>query len=462
MTGSTRTTLKLLLGVFVAYKAARIIGTLAGIARNIGLIGTKAKTATPLVRGLSLALSTIGVGAIAAAGVALVVMAQKAMKAFDEVREIRDQKITGQGAETTLVPALAKQIDAMKKAGKSGMEIIATLRKQLGGSLKADDLIGEAFAFRAGVGPSTERIKKQVAERAKKGGDAVVQAVAAEQRRVTNEISKISKGRRRANEAVRQQVQERAAFAVEQAGATKTLADDLAALNRYNALLERRMRGGHRTLELEREQFGVQQQIADVLRQQAEQAKEAARLRREAQAQARETRQFRALGLGPGGEACVPGVQALRKRLGRAADAIKGTFLDTSKTRGILNAIRKVLSGGLGSVGKDVRARIEEILRELGVRLDEGLAEQREKAKKTQEAIAATVSKIGALQMFADLRQFGGNVWSRVPGGGGTAGTAAGRGPTQVVVNQHFNAPTTDRHREARYAAMAARTVFDG
>ena len=85
-----------------------------------------------------------------------------------------------------------------------------------------------------------------------------------------------------------------------------------------------------------------------------------------------------------------------------------------------------MLSGGLGSVGKDVRARIEEILRELGVRLDEGLAEQREKAKKTHEAIAATVSKIGALQMFADLRQFGGNVWTRVPGGGGGGRHAIG------------------------------------
>ena len=38
----------------------------------------------------------------------------------------------------------------------------------------------------------------------------------------------------------------------------------------YNALLLRRIRGGHATLELEREQFQVQQQIADVLKQQAE------------------------------------------------------------------------------------------------------------------------------------------------------------------------------------------------
>jgi hypothetical protein len=36
------------------------------------------------------------------------------------------------------------------------------------------------------------------------------------------------------------------------------------------------------------------------------------------------------------------------------------------------------------------------------------------------------------------------------------------RGGGFVVVNQHFNAPTTDRHREARYALNATRAVFDG
>jgi hypothetical protein len=52
--------------------------------------------------------------------------------------------------------------------------------------------------------------------------------------------------------------------------------------------------------------------------------------------------------------------------------------------------------------------------------------------------------------------------------GGTAAGAAASqnalvrRGGGFVVVNQHFNAPTTDRHREARYALNATRAVFDG
>ena len=78
---------------------------------------------------------------------------------------------------------------------------------------------------------------------------------------------------RQAAEAARQAVQDRAAFNVEKTGATKTLKDDLAALRKYNALLTRRIKGGHGTLELEREQFHVQMQIADVLRQQADLAK---------------------------------------------------------------------------------------------------------------------------------------------------------------------------------------------
>ena len=53
----------------------------------------------------------------------------------------------------------------------------------------------------------------------------------------------------------RQIARDRASFAVDKTELTKTLADDLAALRRYNALLVRQMKGGHKTLELEREQL---------------------------------------------------------------------------------------------------------------------------------------------------------------------------------------------------------------
>ena len=52
---------------------------------------------------------------------------------------------------------------------------------------------------------------------------------------------------------------------------------------------------------------------------------------------------------------------------------------------------------------------------------------------------------------------------ARLPTGIAAAAVpGAPQGPTTVVVNQHFQAPTTDRHREARYALNATRAVFDG
>jgi hypothetical protein len=104
----------------------------------------------------------------------------------------------------------------------------------------------------------------------------------------------------------------------------------------------------------------IAQRRADAL----EEAREAAKL-------ARQTRQFRALGFGPGGADLIPGVTALRRQLGNVGDAIKGTFLDTNKTRSLLGNIRKVLSGGLGKVSAEVRAKVKEMLDDINRQLRE-------------------------------------------------------------------------------------------
>jgi hypothetical protein len=52
----------------------------------------------------------------------------------------------------------------------------------------------------------------------------------------------------------------------------------------------------------------------------------------------------------------------LRKQAAAVRDAIEGTFLDTRKNQSLLAHIRQVLSGNLGKVGQDVRAKIKEIL----------------------------------------------------------------------------------------------------
>ena len=98
----------------------------------------------------------------------------------------------------------------------------------------------------------------------------------------------------------------------------------------------------------------MQQQIADVLQQQAE-----------AQKAARTARQFRLLGFGPEGQDLVPGVGALKRQLQAVNDVLAGSFLDTKKTRSLISHIRKVLSGGLGSVSEEVRSKIQQILADL-------------------------------------------------------------------------------------------------
>jgi hypothetical protein len=116
----------------------------------------------------------------------------------------------------------------------------------------------------------------------------------------------------------------------------------------------------------------VEQQIADTevqlaqnqatIRQQAQER--AARIRERALAR-RNARQFKVLGLGPTGDTLAPSKKALRVELGSVSDVIKGTFLDTGRTRNLLRSIRRLLSGELGALSADVRNKVKELLDDL-------------------------------------------------------------------------------------------------
>ncbi len=58
----------------------------------------------------------------------------------------------------------------------------------------------------------------------------------------------------------------------------------------------------------------------------------------------------------------MPLVKTLQKQLANVSQAVRGTFLDTSKTRSVLANIKKVLSAGVGEVSSTVRAKIKEML----------------------------------------------------------------------------------------------------
>jgi hypothetical protein len=148
---------------------------------------------------------------------------------------------------------------------------------------------------------------------------------------------------------------------LDMARATKRLGDDLAALRAIEKAILDRIKAEGRTTELLRQLFDVREQQREVARQVREQAEAA-----------RQGRQFEALGLTEEGEKRGPSVRNLRQRASRLEEQIKGTVLDTAKTRAQLARIAKVLSGQFGKVGKDVRAAILAMLNDITSALKDG------------------------------------------------------------------------------------------
>jgi hypothetical protein len=83
-------------------------------------------------------------------------------------------------------------------------------------------------------------------------------------------------------------------------------------------------------------------------------------------------RQFRALGFGPEGGDLIPGVGNLRKRLQSLRASLAGTSLDTRATQQMIRHIGTVLSGAFGTVGEQVRSKIDEIFKSWSDELKKG------------------------------------------------------------------------------------------
>jgi hypothetical protein len=108
-----------------------------------------------------------------------------------------------------------------------------------------------------------------------------------------------------------------------------------------------------------RQLFQVRQQQADVARQIIEQRREQ-----------RNRKDFLDLGLTAEGNKPTPGGGALLRRANSLEQQIKGTVLDTEKTRKILDAIQNKLRGNLRGVGKNVRDAILQMLNDISSALD--------------------------------------------------------------------------------------------
>jgi hypothetical protein len=148
---------------------------------------------------------------------------------------------------------------------------------------------------------------------------------------------------------------------VDMARATKSLADDQAALRALEQAILRRIASEGETTDLLRQLFQVRQEQKEVAERLADQRR-----------QQRQGRQFEALGLTAEGQERAPSARALRRRGESLEERIKGTTLDTAKNRQVLENAARVLSGQFGKVGRDVRLAIEGMFDEIAAGLDSG------------------------------------------------------------------------------------------
>jgi hypothetical protein len=149
------------------------------------------------------------------------------------------------------------------------------------------------------------------------------------------------------------------ALDLEIAESTNSFADNQAALRAIEQEIRRQIASGGETTDLMRQLFQVRQQQADVARQIIEQRREQ-----------RNRKDFLDLGLTAEGDKPTPGGGALLRRANSLEEQIKGTVLDTEKTRKILDAIQNKLRGNLRGVGKSVREAILQMLNDISDALE--------------------------------------------------------------------------------------------
>src|SRR4029077_13841456 len=141
--GGNKRAFELLLGFFVAFKGLKIAGGLLETASALRKTAIEGRGLLRVVARLRLGLIRLATNPYV---IAIVLTYVGAKAVADKIKQLQKMYLDaqaqtfkkGSNLETTLVPNLAKQIEALKKAGVSSKDILAKLRQQLGGSLKAD------------------------------------------------------------------------------------------------------------------------------------------------------------------------------------------------------------------------------------------------------------------------------------------------------------------------------------
>jgi hypothetical protein len=214
-------------------------------------------------------------------------------------------------------------------------------------------------------------------------------------RQIKSDREQLAQNIKDAVQAGNQAIADALSLRLEQAQITGTLRDDLRIVALQQAAIKQRIASEGKSTDLLRQLFENRQQTNELLAQQ------------------RSARQFRVLGLGPTGEPIVPTVKRLQKELLTVSAAVKGTFLDTDKTKGLLNRIRKALKDGLGGMSADVRRTIQQLLGDVNRQLSQNTDNLKTKFRK-----ANLTALLGGLGLTADqLRELQGRVSQLGPGG---------------------------------------------
>lgn len=237
-------------------------------------------------------------------------------------------------------------------------------------------------------------------------------------------------------------------------GGLGTIQQQIAALQKADDLIAARLKVTKdvtRRLNLEDQ---LLQNAAQVKSLQAQAAAEALQKRQDARDKALAAltaRQFRQLGLGATGEAVVPQVAGLKKRLAQLTENITTSSLNTPKLQDQLTRFRKVLSEGL--VPRDVRAKIKEMLDEIDQQLKDHAGDLTKFAHVNSNAILAGLglSPDQVRKLRERITQIGAG--GTVPGQRSIAFAGAGAG-RDIVVHTSVNldgktvARNTTRHQQ--------------
>ncbi len=206
--------------------------------------------------------------------------------------------------------------------------------------------------------------------------DTVAKTTTSTAKTTESAAKQAKKARTRATNAF-EKLMESLALDLTKAEDTPRLQDDIRVLERTQRAIRERIKAVGRTTELESQLFDAEKALTEKRRA------------------LRSARQFRALGLTAEGETPVPTSKSLRRQLGSINKAIEGTFLDTKKTGSLLARIRRLLSGALGKLGADVRAKIAEILADLRGQLEGDAGDSGPKTKFQKANLAKITAGLG-------------------------------------------------------------------